>query len=158
MTGRWSPVERAPDDSVRQVRGAANCINTWRWFLASIALVVAATFPWTRVDHDHWARVAWVPFLTGIISVGDLVVNVLLYLPLGWFVPGARPRPRLIGALASALVLSAAMETAQVWSHLRYPSATDTAMNLAGAAAGAYWSNRRRRRGHPPVAPGVPPS
>ena len=35
------------------------------------------------------------------------------------------------------MLLSASLELAQVWSHVRFPSATDVVMNVAGSVAGA---------------------
>lgn len=117
-----------------------------RWLpaLAAIALIVTVTFPWVLEDHSHWRRVAWIPFFTGEVRLRDLVLNVLLYVPLGWFTPGATRRSRIWTTLAVALVVSGAMEMAQVWSHSRFPSMTDTAMNLIGAVTGSLWASRRR--------------
>jgi len=35
------------------------------------------------------------------------------------------------------MLLSASLGLAQVWSHVRFPSATDVVMNVAGSVAGA---------------------
>lgn len=111
----------------------------------SIALVVAATLPLDFQDHSHWRRVAWVPWLSGVVRPLDLVVNALLYAPLG-FALRNRVDARSPVVVLVALALSTSMEVAQVWSHWRYPTATDVAMNVAGAWAGARWAARRTGR------------
>ena len=76
--------------------------------------------PWTTFQpHAHWARVAWLPFSTPPpIAPLDIVVNVVLYVPFGFFY--ARSRSRLTrvslwGALWAA-ALSACTESTQVFS------------------------------------------
>lgn len=113
--------------------------------LLAAALIAAATFPWDLQDHPHWYKVAWTPFASGVVRPHDLLLNAALYFPLGWFAPGWSIPRRMLAAAALALPLSAALETAQVWSHVRFPSATDVAMNLAGALVGAAWAARRAR-------------
>jgi hypothetical protein len=126
--------------------------------LLAAAAVALATFPWEITDHAHWRRIVWVPF-AGILRPADLLVNGLLYVPLGLALQWRRSRDmRLIGAVIAA-ALSIAMETAQIWSHFRFPSATDVAMNVVGALAGVAWIRRRsglpgrrhpaHQRGHP---------
>jgi glycopeptide antibiotics resistance protein len=107
---------------------------------AAAGVILATTLPWaTFQSHSHWSRVVWVPFTTRPVRWLDLLANVLLYLPLGAF--GARavsgtPWRRAAKILSPALVLSATCELSQVWSHGRFPSTTDLAMNMVGASAG----------------------
>lgn len=114
--------------------------------LATVAIIAVVTFPWDLQDHPHWYKVAWTPFTSGIVRPLDLLLNAALYFPLGWYAPGRSVPGRMLVAAALALPLSAALETAQVWSHARFPSATDLAMNLAGAMVGALMAARRARR------------
>jgi len=76
-----------------------------------------------------------------IISLADLVGNLLLFVPLGFFLALAplatrvrQVRPWLLALLAAAL--SAAVETSQLFSPRRYTQSSDVLLNAAGAAAG----------------------
>jgi hypothetical protein len=111
---------------------------------AAVALVVAATLPHDWQDHSHWARVAWWPFVSGLVRPGDLIINVLLYVPLGVALQWRRPADARWLVFAIAALLSGSMELTQVWSHDRFPSATDVAMNIAGCSLGAHLVRRRR--------------
>lgn len=117
----------------------------WLYLFAVTTAIVVVTFPWDLKDHAHWQKVTWVPFTTGIVRSLDLVANVALYLPLGFLLPSRSPRLRLATALAVALMLSTIMELTQVWSHIRFPSATDVLMNSHGALLGAALSWQRTR-------------
>jgi len=73
---------------------------------------------------------------------GDMLNNVLLYLPLGFCLALAlEPRfgrgAALLGAIVTGGLLSLAMEVAQASIAIRVPSLRDLALNTAGAAAGA---------------------
>jgi len=79
------------------------------------------------------------------VTALDVVFNVLLYVPFGYLFA----RSRLGGSwvvltcLAGAVVLSCGTELLQVYSHGRFPSATDVAMNIAGAYIGLRLARRR---------------
>ena len=103
----------------------------------AVAAIVAATFPWDLRDHAHWSKVAWIPFATGIVRPTDLLLNAALYLPFGFLLAARMRRAPVVTTVVAALVLSSLMELAQVWSHVRFPSATDVVMNVLGAAIGA---------------------
>ena len=136
-------------------RGMARDVRAARWIgcLAAVTIVVVATFPYDFLySHPHWRRVAWVPFATGIVRPIDLAVNLVMYVPLGYFFPGATWRRAAGLGVPFAVMLSGAMELAQVWSHLRFPTATDVAMNVFGAAVG-LWLRWGR---HPAQAPAAP--
>lgn len=112
--------------------------------LATI-LVALGTFPFDLQDHPHWYKVAWVPFATGIVRPHDIVVNAALYLPLGFSLQAGTARDRRLLVVLVSLALSTLLELTQVWSHWRFPSATDVTMNVAGALLGAAWARRRVR-------------
>jgi glycopeptide antibiotics resistance protein len=106
--------------------------------------------PWTSAqDHAHWSRVVWVPFTTPPpLTIPDVLLNVVLYVPFGWIHAraGARRRPRGVsGAVGWAAALSLATEATQVYSHGRFPSMTDVTLNGLGALAGALAARRRAR-------------
>ena len=108
--------------------------------------IVLGTFPRDLQDHPHWMKVAWVPFASGLLRPFDLVVNTILYVPFGFVLQAGRKGDARLWTAGCALALSAALEMAQVWSHSRFPSATDSAMNVAGALVGATWALRRQSR------------
>ncbi len=122
-----------------------------------IVLLVA---PWTMYEnHTHWQRVAWIPFVSPPIKIRDVAVNLLLYAPWGYFgARSLRSRPpsllRSFGetgspwiVVALAAVLSLATEASQLYSHGRFPSATDLTCNILGACAGAMYERSRTRSG-----------
>jgi glycopeptide antibiotics resistance protein len=111
--------------------------RTWSFFLATVVFIIAATFPWDLQDHPHWQKVAWVPFATGIVRPLDMLGNVALYFPFGFFLPMRPGRARVLVAAALATLLSGSLELSQVWSHWRFPSATDLVMNVTGSVVGA---------------------
>jgi len=80
--------------------------------------------------------------------------------PFGWFVAGIRPdgggrwgwreglacRGPLVTAVLLGLALSLATEATQIFSHRRFPSATDVVTNTTGALVGAWLATRFPRR------------
>ena len=108
----------------------------WTGLVISGSLVLAAGYPWGEVlAHTHWAKVGWIPFSWPIREL-DIAANLLLCLPLGFFAGLAFKRGVLIAG-AIALPLSLFVETMQVYTHSRFPSATDVICNVAGAVFAA---------------------
>ena len=107
--------------------------------LAAVILVVLALMPWGDFQgHTHWRNVGWIPFASPPVRIRDITVNVLLFMPLG-ATAAVNFRSRIISKSALlAFVLSFAGESAQLYSHTRFPSSTDVVTNLIGAIAGAY--------------------
>ena len=103
------------------------------WTLAICAGVV----PWTDLqNHSHWSRVQWIPFVTPPIKLVDIVLNIALYVPFGyWFIRWAGRRRGGI-AVASAAALSVVTEWTQLYSHSRFPSLTDVTCNVIGTLVG----------------------
>jgi len=116
--------------------------RNWVYLFAALCVVIAVTFPWDLQDHPHWSKVAWLPFLTGIVRPHDLLINAALYLPIGFLLPARSRRGRVASAAGVALLVSGLLELTQVWSHVRFPSATDLAMNVFGSVAGAVVATR----------------
>ncbi len=116
------------------------------FFILSLGLIVVATFPMDLVTwpHAHWRRVAWVPFATGSVRPVDIILNVALYVPFGIYFPAGSWRRGVAIGVPAALALSGTLEFAQVWSHVRFPSATDVAMNVLGASLGLWFTRHRR--------------
>ncbi len=105
----------------------------------SIALALAADFPWGDFQgHTHWHNVGWIPFVSPPVRPGDIALNLLLFFPLGVF--AARrvraPATALAHSALIAFVVSVIGEWTQVYSHTRFPSATDVACNVVGSLLG----------------------
>jgi glycopeptide antibiotics resistance protein len=113
------------------------------WILFIVAIVV----PWSNLqDHTHWGKVAWIPFVSPPIKLTDIIDNALLYVPLGyWYRRLFRGPVALCLGVALAAMLSVSTEASQLFSHWRFPSATDVTMNLLGACGGLYFGQFRIR-------------
>lgn len=110
----------------------------WCAWVVSALLVLRIVLPWHDLqDHAHWGKVQWIPFVSPPIKMIDIVGNVLLYMPFGYFggtTAGRRWSPWMVLACAAALSLST--ESVQLFSHRRYPSTTDVLCNVTGCLAG----------------------
>jgi VanZ family protein len=109
-----------------------------------IAALVAVSVPFEDLQsHTHWAKVAWIPFVSPPVKLADIVANVLLYMPLGWL---QAEQPSMRRAIVRALLLGATLailaELSQVYSHGRLPSMTDVVCDCAGAVLGAWLRER----------------
>jgi VanZ family protein len=90
------------------------------------------------------------------LSRSDLVVNLLAYLPLGFFWQRLRPRGRQpmtvsLQALAVGFCLSYGLEVLQAWLPARVSSLSDLIANSAGAFAGALAADRYARSSATPA-------
>ena len=117
-------------------------------------LIAAVTVPWTDMqNHTHWRKVQWIPFVSPPVKLIDIIVNILLYLPFGyWFRKQASDDHAWWRGCVYALALSLVTEWTQLYSHSRFPSLTDTTCNLGGTAIGAVLAMRSVSR----EAAGVP--
>ena len=114
----------------------------WLW----TGLILLVVLPWAGFQsHAHWQRVAWIPFVSPPVKVRDILVNVALYAPWGYLYVRQMPehRKRLWMAIVFAAILSVGSEASQLYSHGRFPSATDTMCNVLGAFAGVQYARRR---------------
>jgi glycopeptide antibiotics resistance protein len=115
----------------------------WAW----TAFILLVVLPWIGFqDHTHWQRVAWVPFRSPPVKVFDVLANILLYVPWGYFYRRHMPERfrQLWLVIVFAALLSLASEAAQLYSHGRFPSATDATCNVFGAFIGARFARRPR--------------
>jgi glycopeptide antibiotics resistance protein len=112
-----------------------------------IALTVAVVVPWGDFQgHTHWRKVAWIPFVSPPVRMTDVVGNVLLYVPFGYgYRRLFRNRSTIWPGMLLAATLSLATEATQLYSHWRFPSATDVSANLLGALCGLYVGQRGAR-------------
>lgn len=86
--------------------------------------------------------------LNPLWTVRDLVLNVVLFVPVGFAFQLGRPRgtgAAWLPALLLGAAISACIEVAQLFSPLRYPSLADLATNALGAACGAVLAARATR-------------
>jgi glycopeptide antibiotics resistance protein len=114
--------------------------------MASTAVIAVIVVPWGGLqDHSHWARIGWVPFVSPPIRPVDIVANTLLFAPLGAGAALAFRRP-VAAAAGVALALSLSGEAVQIYTHSRFPSATDVVCNVAGAVVAALVVGRTLRR------------
>lgn len=134
-------------------------------FLLSIVFIVyATTMPWDITPPPHLDRVRWVPFWDAgrgrIAGIPDIVQNVLLFLPFGFFGWVAWTSARRWGVFASAFLmgcaggmLSLGVEILQTMSPTRTPSTADLITNwtgaFVGALIGARWTMRWAPRWQP---------
>jgi len=75
----------------------------------------------------------WIPF--------DVVMNVVMFVPLGFIYRLSRPRATgavWVGAFFAGAALSASVEAAQFFTPDRYPSVNDLVTNSGGAVVGAW--------------------
>ena len=110
--------------------------------------LVAVSVPFDDLHaHTHWAKVGWIPFVPrpGVpVKASDIIANVLLYFPLGFFERVRRSRARMIGqAFGESVVIAFFTELTQLYSHSRFPSATDIVCDCAGAMLGAWLRHRQ---------------
>lgn len=117
--------------------------------LATLSYVVATTLVITLAPFRfasgavHGLSTEWTPF--------DLVMNVVMFMPLGFLYRVTRPRgTRRAWWMAIVLggLLSTCIETAQLFEVSRYSSLIDIATNTAGAAVGSLLFTLLARRLH----------
>ena len=104
--------------------------------IAATAVVLLFDIPWADYQtHSHWGGVGWIPFVAPPVRIVDCLQNALLFMPFGWF--AGTERRRILTAGALGLGLSLLCEFTQVYSHNRFPSATDVVCNVMGTVIGA---------------------
>ena len=117
------------------------------FLLCAFLVAYASLYPWRFDEGRHLGNPllillrSWHIQLT-ISNAKDVVVNLLVYMPLGfsgyWGFNGIRSKGlRLVLPVALSLVLSASIEMLQIYDSTRYCSLIDVICNTAGAFAGA---------------------
>lgn len=118
----------------------------WKFWLVWIVVILGlTTLPWENyTGHSHWDLVRWIPFSDQSLGLPDILANVVLFVPFGyflrWALPRSSPQRVWILTLLVAAMLSASVEFFQVYCHNRIPSATDICSNLLGAVLGVWLS------------------
>jgi len=121
---------------------------------AALLVVAIVDVPWTAfLDHPHWNSIGWIPFVSPPVRPIDIAGNVALFIPFGFF--AARLASRLAVApwavVIAGAALSAGCEFLQIYTHVRFSSATDVVSNVAGTAVGVCIARRREPAGASPV-------
>ena len=115
--------------------------------LATLAYVAATTLVITMAPFRFESRPVhglsweWTPF--------DLVMNVAMFVPLGFLFRVTRPRGSRRAwymAIVIGALLSTTIETAQLFEETRYSSLLDILTNTAGAAVGSLLFSRLSHR------------
>ena len=116
-----------------------------------ILVILVGSGPWFGVTSTpQWDRVTWVPFTGKEDKPRDVLVNLALFVPLGWTLASRRPVGRgLLVATAAGFATSFVAESMQLFCILRDPSATDVLNNTVGSALGAAAAIGWRRRPAP---------
>ncbi|MCK6550167.1 VanZ family protein, partial [Myxococcota bacterium] len=131
-------------------------------FVSSVLFIVyATTIPWDLTEPPSLDRVEWAPLWDvergRLASIPDLVQNVVLFLPFGFFGALGLTRARRATVLGGAtivgllgLALSVIVEALQTMSAERTSSTSDVVTNTAGAVLGAIgglvWARALDRR------------
>jgi VanZ family protein len=125
--------------AARRLRAHLSALADTRSWTLAVALsyvgVLAVALPRDVQWHSHWAKVAWIPFISPPVTLIDAVLNTLLFLPSGVLTGAGRP-PRSSRWFAAGIAVAIGCELLQVFSHGRIPSMTDVCCNLMGLAAG----------------------
>ena len=117
----------------------------WRrlWLVWIVAILGVTILPLSNyVGHAHWQLVNWIPYNEHPLALEDVIVNIALFVPFGFFLRRSSPatsakRVSLLALLTAAL-LSTSVEFFQLYCHNRNPSTTDICNNVIGTALGVW--------------------
>ncbi|MDH3443769.1 MAG: VanZ family protein [Deltaproteobacteria bacterium] len=112
----------------------------WIFVILGITVLPLENF----VGHTHWDQVSWTPFFGHRLELYDIVGNMVMFIPFGYFLrraatPRTRKRAWVLTLLLAAGV-STGLEFYQVFCHNRIPSTTDICSNFFGAIIGGLLS------------------
>jgi glycopeptide antibiotics resistance protein len=128
-----------------------SCLIIWIVFILMVGILPLSNF----VGHSHWEYIKWLPTNTDLRSpkylvdiFSDIVGNIALFLPLGYFLSrvliSCSPSRQLLFAAGIGGTLSLGIEFYQVYSHNRFPSIIDVITNVTGTLIGARFSLSRK--------------
>jgi glycopeptide antibiotics resistance protein len=116
------------------------------WILWTVLIVMVTTVPWSdfhvQFDQRRLNWIAWLPFHGARWSKRwalDIVINLFLFIPFSYLFLRSQVRDGmqgLITVMAATVLLSVAIEYAQVFNTSRVPSMGDVATNIIGACMG----------------------
>jgi len=138
-------IERVTEVPPHRKRAPPLVPRTARWLLAAVVALIlyGSLFPFAFEERTHLSLFALAASLQfERTSRGDIVANLLLYMPLGLCVVAGLPRSwsgfaRFALALGAGAALSLTVELLQTMEASRVASLTDLAVNTAGTALGA---------------------
>jgi len=115
------------------------------WLMWIVVILGLTTMPWKNfVGHSHWDLVNSIPFNDQPLAMSDILANVALFVPFGFFLgralPGSSPKRVWTLTLLLSAALSTSVEFFQVYCHNRNPSTTDICDNVLGAMFGVWLS------------------
>jgi len=136
--------ERITTDLRTRAQAGKTFQRTARWLLGAVVVLIlyGSLFPF---EFDTATRVPLLELATSLTfersSRGDIIANLLLYVPLGLCMAIALPRrwPAVVNlalAAAAGALLSLGVELLQTMEAARVASLTDVLLNTAGAAIG----------------------
>ncbi len=117
--------------------------------LSALFIVYATTIPWDLTHAPTLEGVSWIPLWDPERgrppSIPDLVQNIVLFVPFGFFGALSSKRVTARGVIWGTLIfgalgflLSLSVELLQTMSETRSPSASDLTTNTLGAMGGAF--------------------
>lgn len=131
--------------------------SRWLLLLCVVLVVHGSLYPW-QVDSRVSFSAAWATLWAGAgvwTSLGDVVGNLVLFVPLGWLAEAAYPGPGMRPAWRGAVVWSACvllafvLQILQFWIPARSAAVSDVVWNAVGSALGqalyAAWSRLAQR-------------
>ncbi|MCA9473120.1 MAG: VanZ family protein [Nitrospirales bacterium] len=118
----------------------------WLWIIVVIGVT---TSPWDQiVTHTHFDKINWIPLYGHAFSISDIIGNILLFAPVGWFYVNSRPDLKKRRVLINIFVISACLslfaECSQIFIHTRYPATADWLCNTAGGILGGLVAITRK--------------
>jgi glycopeptide antibiotics resistance protein len=118
------------------VTGVTRRIPSWAWWIPVVVGLSLPIFGFT--PRPQWSRVHLIPFTDPEDKPRDQLVNIAMFVPLGYLFARGRRMPHAVaGAMVAAAIVSAGAEATQLFSTERNPSATDITMAVAGGAIGS---------------------
>jgi hypothetical protein len=99
----------------------------------ALPVLLATLYPTSAVGSSEW----FVCFVCGERGLADVIVNILLFIPLGAAISAVFAPQPLVRVLLSASALSLGVEVAQSVIPGRYASVVDLAFNTTGAVVGS---------------------
>lgn len=139
MAPRFEQPIRIPRRSVATTAAPAVQAEAVLLGAALTVLVLVGSLTPFQFQWRAASRLAWVP-----PTLEDLIVNLLVYLPVGFTLFGGlsrwlrQRRWAVVAAAAGAAGLSLGLETLQTFSAARWASWVDVLLNTAGGLAGAW--------------------
>ncbi|RMH37585.1 MAG: VanZ family protein [Nitrospirae bacterium] len=122
-------------------------------------VITVTTYPWTHFTSIvQWHRINWIPFRGVPILLGDIALNTLLFVPVGFLFVVASRHPqdskRVVVAVLLSLGLSVMVEVIQGFNLVRFPSMTDVIFNVVGGGLGSLaglWGIKQIRQAKIPA-------